>query len=370
MYATRSAATKELEGFWESASGGCRVFEDPMTGKMAYEEFIGDGSQRIHGYLYAESENSWIASVVVLEAAQIPWYGPSQGALPESVGEISLRLVCPKRLEVRIRQNGEAWQDSSFFGPAPEDVEEEEQSEIEDELPEVKELKKREDAVGIEVMNVGGESITVWLDVGSIIEQLKVVVMEVWTIPTSCQILMRDGVVVLDDEKVRPESLQIIVSYPETYECGGDVVRYNNPEEKLSCEQTWMLAQAVLQSPPRILNLNGNTIGNLGVRALADILPECDRLEVLSLCRNRIGDVGASALARKLPHSSLSMLELWMNEIGDVGACALSRAVRKSRLVYLYIPGNELTEKGKRALDIAWTTAQKPSRGFGRGLWV
>eukprot|EP00450_Noctiluca_scintillans_P022917 CAMPEP_0194522028 /NCGR_PEP_ID=MMETSP0253-20130528/56482_1 /TAXON_ID=2966 /ORGANISM="Noctiluca scintillans" /LENGTH=343 /DNA_ID=CAMNT_0039366431 /DNA_START=120 /DNA_END=1151 /DNA_ORIENTATION=- len=343
-----------------------------MTGKLAYEEFIGDGSQRIHGYLYDESENSWIASVGVLEAGESPWYGPSQGALPESVGEISLRLVCPRSLEVRIRQNGEAWQDSSFFNPAAEDVEEEEQSEIEDELPEVGELKKREGAVGIEVMNVGGESINVWLDVGSTMELLKGVVMEVWTIPTSCQILMRDGVVVLDDEKVRSESLQIIVSYPETYQCGDDVVRYSNQSfsEKLCCEQTWMLAQAVLQSPPRILNLNGNIIGNLGARALADILPECDRLEGLSLCRNRIGDVGVSALAKKLPHSSLSMLELWMNEIGDVGACALARAVRKSRLVYLYIPGNELTEKGKRALDIAWTTAQKPARGVSQGLWV
>jgi len=75
------------------------------------------------------------------------------------------------------------------------------------------------------------------------------------------------------------------------------------------------------------LHLKLNDIGNAGVMALAQNLP--DGLQELSLSDNQIGDEGVMALAVNLP-ASLKVLRLGNNKIGNEGAKALARRMPSS----------------------------------------
>mmetsp|Transcript_7448 Transcript_7448/g.20111 ORF Transcript_7448/g.20111 Transcript_7448/m.20111 type:complete len:180 (-) Transcript_7448:95-634(-) len=107
-------------GNWKSAKGGCRVFEDHITSRLSYEEPIGDGS-RLHGWLVKrDDEQIWESSLSVLEEGERPWYGPSFGEEPESVGDIRVRLT-GKGVETQIRVDGEDndWQPPVCFRRKP-----------------------------------------------------------------------------------------------------------------------------------------------------------------------------------------------------------------------------------------------------------
>eukprot|EP00927_Polykrikos_kofoidii_P029210 TRINITY_DN25295_c0_g1_i1.p1 TRINITY_DN25295_c0_g1~~TRINITY_DN25295_c0_g1_i1.p1 ORF type:complete len:144 (-),score=23.82 TRINITY_DN25295_c0_g1_i1:442-873(-) len=89
-------------GFWASELGECHISSDKVTSKLAYEELIGDGSERLHGWLEevsdeASEENGacipvyrWQASLMQLSRGESPWYGPSCGEQPEVIGDVQV----------------------------------------------------------------------------------------------------------------------------------------------------------------------------------------------------------------------------------------------------------------------------------------
>eukprot|EP00416_Gambierdiscus_australes_P022958 CAMPEP_0171065288 /NCGR_PEP_ID=MMETSP0766_2-20121228/6754_1 /TAXON_ID=439317 /ORGANISM="Gambierdiscus australes, Strain CAWD 149" /LENGTH=205 /DNA_ID=CAMNT_0011521367 /DNA_START=18 /DNA_END=636 /DNA_ORIENTATION=- len=81
-------------GAWASDTGKCRIFKDSITGRLTYEEPL-PNDRRLHGWLdRVEQELSlWRGSLSLLEAGQAPWYGPSFGPQPETVGSIQVRSL-------------------------------------------------------------------------------------------------------------------------------------------------------------------------------------------------------------------------------------------------------------------------------------
>jgi len=114
-----------VRGTWVSYKGECRIFEDHITSRLAYEELLQDGDgQRLHGWLVqkgSQAEGVFQASLSILEEDEGVWYGPSFGEQPEAVGDIQVRLLRkgsgPPELETRIRVKEEdsEWQEPVTF---------------------------------------------------------------------------------------------------------------------------------------------------------------------------------------------------------------------------------------------------------------
>lgn len=80
----------------------------------------------------------------------------------------------------------------------------------------------------------------------------------------------------------------------------------------------------------QILYLDGNRIGDVGVAYIADMLLRSD-LKELNLKRNKISDEGAKVLAVALKtNTSLEMIDLRCNNIVYKGASCLMEAFEKS----------------------------------------
>jgi hypothetical protein len=90
-----------------------------------------------------------------------------------------------------------------------------------------------------------------------------------------------------------------------------------------------------------LLYLDGNNIGDFGVRPLASALPNCN-LTLLSLRGNQIGDYGAQAIADALSDPNLELRTLYLdnNNISDPGVQALATSLLQNRkLTYLSLTG-------------------------------
>lgn len=96
----------------------------------------------------------------------------------------------------------------------------------------------------------------------------------------------------------------------------------------------------------RTLDLSGNTIGAIGVAALASSRA-LGRLEKLSLAVNKLEDDSAAALASSTALASLVSLDLKSNEIGPEGATILARS--PLRLRALALGGNPIDSEGALA---------------------
>jgi len=109
-----------VRGFWASEGGEFRIFDDSITGQLSFEELIGDGSERLLGRLEdigkgADGCQRWKAELLILEADEVPWYGPSSGPKPEVVGDIMVTLRLKEdgspEVETRIRtKEDDDWQ--------------------------------------------------------------------------------------------------------------------------------------------------------------------------------------------------------------------------------------------------------------------
>lgn len=132
----------------------------------------------------------------------------------------------------------------------------------------------------------------------------------------------------------------------------------NLPENAIRAPGAAALAEA-LQSTPSLeqLVLAGNGIGVPGAQAVAQAMPQLRQLQDLHLSRNLLGTQGALALARAL-HSghgpALEWLSLSENSVGDVGLQALAVGLRRTpRLEWLDLDANGLTDLGVSALGRA-----------------
>uniref|UniRef100_A0A7S4RTM7 Uncharacterized protein n=1 Tax=Alexandrium monilatum TaxID=311494 RepID=A0A7S4RTM7_9DINO len=110
-------------GNWASDAGKCRIFKDPITSRLAYEEPLAEG-RRLHGWLnpVQGEEPLWRGSLALLEAGRPPWYGPSFGPEPEMVGSIQVRHLpggegedAAMETQIRVAEEDTDWQSPVRF---------------------------------------------------------------------------------------------------------------------------------------------------------------------------------------------------------------------------------------------------------------
>ena len=100
------------------------------------------------------------------------------------------------------------------------------------------------------------------------------------------------------------------------------------------------------------LDLQGNSIGDEGAKAVAAAVAASGSLTHLDICDNNIGVEGAKAIAEVVAASgSLTRLSLRLNKIGDEGAKAIAGAVAASgSLTELWLANNNIGDEGAKAL--------------------
>lgn len=114
----------------------------------------------------------------------------------------------------------------------------------------------------------------------------------------------------------------------------------------------------------RILNLNDNTIGLKGAKALANVLPNFRGLEELNLGDCLLKSKGASVLAETLTihgnHTSLKILDLSNNEIRiNAGIIIAESTHDKTLLTNLQLNGNCFGSEGKEKIEEVLTKMGK-----------
>ena len=104
--------------------------------------------------------------------------------------------------------------------------------------------------------------------------------------------------------------------------------------------------------PLRALILQANAIGELGARALGELLASTRTLQELDLLGNLLQNTGAVLLADGLrANGSLRILNLRSNRIGDTGAERLGLTLRTNRaLRTLLLSWNRIGDRGAAAL--------------------
>merc|ERR1712194_626 len=108
------ASKSAICGWGKSDGGMCHIRPDHITAKIAYTELIGDGNERLHGWLEQKgiTETIWLASLCILEKDEEPWYGPSCGPEPDTVGEVLVTILekegdGPRKMQTQIKQDGD-----------------------------------------------------------------------------------------------------------------------------------------------------------------------------------------------------------------------------------------------------------------------
>jgi len=128
-------------------------------------------------------------------------------------------------------------------------------------------------------------------------------------------------------------------------------------QNKLGDAEALLVAQALSGHRSLcFLGLGDNTIGDDGVRAIADAVSRTSApLANLGLSNNAVGDAGACLLAGALEKSAaLEVLDLRGNKIGPAGAARLSQAVQRApRLRKLKLGENAVGDAGARDLAAA-----------------
>jgi Ran GTPase-activating protein (RanGAP) involved in mRNA processing and transport len=111
------------------------------------------------------------------------------------------------------------------------------------------------------------------------------------------------------------------------------------------------------------LVLDMNSIGDEGIRALAEGLANNTSLQTLHLCCNDIGDEELGALVSSISSNGVSQLEelsLCANHIGGLGAKAIASRVNDTCLRKLYLGHNCIRDEG--ALYLADALQAKESK--------
>ena len=111
-------------------------------------------------------------------------------------------------------------------------------------------------------------------------------------------------------------------------------------------------------SNTRQLTLVGLGLGDAEMKLLVDVLPHCQKLQLLALQNNNITDHGAEILAEALPKCPfLHELYLHSNNISDAGAQKLVAVLSQcARLHTVKLDGNGLSEGTKAKLLAAVDT--------------
>lgn len=109
------------------------------------------------------------------------------------------------------------------------------------------------------------------------------------------------------------------------------------------------VAQMLPTSEITDLDLTDNHIRDQGLKILAKILPQT-LITNLHLGKNKFGNIGISSLARKLPNTNIIELYLQENEIQDLGVHSLFQILPDSQLEFLNLRGNYISDVMKKML--------------------
>lgn len=111
------------------------------------------------------------------------------------------------------------------------------------------------------------------------------------------------------------------------------------------------LAACLPRTTLKVLNLAYNQIATAGAKHLAVVLPPSQNLQVLDLGHNQINDAGLQHIAKVLPQSpSLQVLALAFNRISDKGVQYLTEVLSGTRLLALYLQRNQISDTGVQHL--------------------
>jgi len=111
--------------------------------------------------------------------------------------------------------------------------------------------------------------------------------------------------------------------------------------------------------PRGSLFLDGNLIGDAGLRLFSRGLVKLSSLQELDLYHNRIGNEGLAAFSSAIKWAALPQLHTLLldrNRIADAGALMLAAACGSGalpRLFHLFIGCNNISSSGKRAIAAA-----------------
>ena len=112
----------------------------------------------------------------------------------------------------------------------------------------------------------------------------------------------------------------------------------NLNQNKLDAEDARALANSLMKTTAMVtsVDLRANSIGDDGVKAIAEALKINAVLTTLVLDYNSIRDEGAIAIAEALKVNAV-LTELWLggNNIGDTGANAIADALKSGTAVVL-----------------------------------
>ena len=92
--------------------------------------------------------------------------------------------------------------------------------------------------------------------------------------------------------------------------------------------------------------VRGNSIGDDGAKAIADVLSKCDSLQLLDVAQNGIREGGTIALASALREKQVCVLDFSGNYIGSQGALALAEVLNSATIERFKIQYCALGSKG------------------------
>ena len=137
------------------------------------------------------------------------------------------------------------------------------------------------------------------------------------------------------------------------------------PGSHIGDEGARLLCRGLAAGRIELLDLGGNSLGDVACPALAQVLEKSTTLRSLLLGDNRIGCAGAASLAEGLAQSDfLTELDLSGNEVGDAGAARLAESLERNpfTLLSLDLLRNPLGEAGAARLRAAQRAMQAADR--------
>eukprot|EP00035_Acanthoeca_spectabilis_P013594 m.253355 g.253355 ORF g.253355 m.253355 type:complete len:2762 (+) comp15929_c1_seq8:148-8433(+) len=123
-------------------------------------------------------------------------------------------------------------------------------------------------------------------------------------------------------------------------------------QNNIKCEGAKEIASALNDSVLKTISMEGNTLGLLGGRVLADSLKYNDFLEEIELANNNLSLAFAESLAASLQrNSTLKILTLQNNDLGPQGVTLLANALSEnSSVINVNLLNNKMGPEGGTAL--------------------
>lgn len=121
---------------------------------------------------------------------------------------------------------------------------------------------------------------------------------------------------------------------------------------KLSLKEIQLLCAVIVKKDIRRFELNGSSLGNDGVMAVADFIRDNNTVTILDLKMNQCQDEGARALAAALKvNKKVTDLDISFNDIGQGGALALVDLLKTNQHIAKLTMGyNNLEAKARKGI--------------------